>query len=118
MKLSITTNCFAEGCDVLLSGDLDLESATALRSELSTLVSGPAAGRQVRVDFGGVALVDSSGLSVLIGAHKLAVTHGTRLVLAALPRHVERTLSITGLDEVLEIDACADERSAAVEGSA
>jgi len=99
MTLSITTS----GTAVLLSGDLDVQTSPSLRAELTDLIDAAKPGDQVLVDLGAVTLVDSSGLSVLVAAHKLAVAGGARLLLAALPRHVERTLGITGLDEVLEI---------------
>jgi len=99
MTLTITTN----GSAVLLSGDLDMQTAPSLLAELTDLIGAANAGDEVRVDLGGVTLVDSSGLSVLVDAHKLAVAGGARLLLAALPQHMERTLGVTGLSEVLEI---------------
>jgi anti-anti-sigma factor len=57
----------------------------------------------LRLDLGEVSFLDSSGLSVLLGAHKHAAGRKVRLTLSELPRHVERTLSITGLDEILDI---------------
>jgi anti-anti-sigma factor len=99
MSLSITVN----GSDLLLAGDLDVTTSPSLRAELTDLINAAGPGTELRVVLGEVSVVDSSGLSVLIGAHKLAAARDVRLLLAALPRHVERTLSITGLDEVLDI---------------
>jgi anti-anti-sigma factor len=99
MTLTIT----ATGTEVSLTGEIDIQTAPSLRAELTDLIGATAAGAELRIDLGAVSLVDSSGLSVLIAAHKLATARQVRLVLADLPRHVSRTLSITGLDEVLEI---------------
>jgi anti-anti-sigma factor len=99
MSLSITVN----GSGLLLAGTVDVQTAPSLRAELADMINAAGPGTELRVDLGEVSLVDSSGLSVLIGAHKLAAAREVRLVLATLPRHVERTLSITGLDEILEI---------------
>jgi anti-anti-sigma factor len=89
MSLAITVN----GSHVGLSGAVDLETSPSLRAELLEIISVARPGDVLRLNLGDVSLLDSSGLSVLLGVHQLA----------ALPRHVERTLSITGLDEVLHI---------------
>jgi anti-anti-sigma factor len=99
MSLAITVN----GSHVELNGAVDLQTSPSLRVELTELINVAGTGDELRLDLRDVSLLDSSGLSVLIGAHRLALARGVRLLLAALPRHVERTLSITGLDEVLYI---------------
>jgi anti-anti-sigma factor len=99
MSLAITVN----GSHVRLGGAVDMTTAPSLRDELTDLINAAGPGGEVRLDFGEVSLLDSSGLSALLGAHKLASALGGRLLLAALPRHVERTLSITGLDAVLNV---------------
>lgn len=99
MTLTITVT----GADVALTGEIDIQTAPSLRAELTDLIGVTEAGEELRLGLGGVSLVDSSGLSVLIAAHKQAAAREVRLVLTGLPHHVSRTLSITGLDEVLEI---------------
>lgn len=101
MSLAITVN----GSRVVLSGAVDMETAPSLRAELVDLINAAGAGTLLRLDLGEVTLLDSSGLSVLIAAHRLASAGDIRLQLAAIPEHVQRTLSITGLDEVLHIAA-------------
>jgi anti-anti-sigma factor len=91
------------GSDVALTGEIDIQTAPSLRAELTELINATVTGEELRVDLAEVTLVDSSGLSVLIAAHKLATVQEVRLLLTALPHHVSRTLSITGLDEILEI---------------
>lgn len=99
MSLAITVN----GSHVELCGAVDLQTSPALRGELTELVNAAGPRSELCLDLADVSLLDSSGLSVLIGAHRLALARGVRLLLSALPRHVKRTLSITGLDEVLYI---------------
>jgi anti-anti-sigma factor len=101
MSLAITVN----GSRVELRGAVDLQTAPSLHAELVALINAADAGTVLRVDLSEVSLVDSNGLSVLLEAHKLAAGREVWLTLAALPRHVRRTLSITGLDEVLHIAA-------------
>jgi anti-anti-sigma factor len=99
MSLAITVH----GSHVELNGAVDVMTAPSLRAELVELINAAGPGTRLSVDLAAVSLLDSNGLSVLLGAHKLAVSREVQLMLAALPRHVERTLSITGLDEILHI---------------
>ncbi|TDV41835.1 STAS domain-containing protein [Actinophytocola oryzae] len=99
MSLAITVI----GSHVELNGAVDVQTAPALQAELVELINAAGPGTRLRLDLGDVTLLDSNGLSVLLEAHKLAAAQDVVLVLAAVPRHVERTLSITGLDAVLHI---------------
>lgn len=99
MGLAITVN----GSHVELNGAVDVQTAPSLHAELVELINAAGPGTRLRVDLAAVSILDSNGLSVLLGAHKLAVAREVRLTLAELPRHVMRTLTITGLDEVLHI---------------
>jgi anti-sigma B factor antagonist len=99
MSLAISVH----GSHVELSGAVDVTTSPSLRLELTQMINAAAPGIEVRLDLGEVSLLDSSGLSVLLAAHRLATTREVRLLLAALPRHVARTMSITGLNEVLHI---------------
>jgi anti-sigma B factor antagonist len=58
----------------------------------------------LRVDLSGVSFLDSSGLQVLLAAHKRARDGGRRLVLVAPSPTVRRLFEITGLDGELDVD--------------
>jgi len=99
MSLAITVH----GSNVRLAGTVDVKTAPALRAELTELINAAGQGAELRVDLGEVSLVDSSGLSTLVGAHRLAAAKDARLLLTGLPDHVTRMLSVTGLDELLDL---------------
>jgi anti-anti-sigma factor len=99
MSLAITVH----GSHVRLGGAVDMTTSPSLRAELTDMINAAGPGGEVRVDLHEVSLLDSSGLSVLLSAHRHASALEVRLLLAGLPRHVERTLSITGLDAVLHV---------------
>jgi anti-anti-sigma factor len=99
MSLAITVH----GSSVELRGVVDSETSPALRVELQDLINAAGPGAMLRLDLGAVTLLDSSGLSVLLGAHRRAAARDVELLLVALPSHVVRTLNITGLDGVLNV---------------
>jgi anti-anti-sigma factor len=99
MSLAITVH----GSNVRLAGAVDVQTAPALRAELTDLINAAGQGTELRIDLGEVSIVDSSGLSTLVKAHRLAVAKNARLLLTGLPTHVARMLNITGLDELLDL---------------
>lgn len=99
MSLAITVH----GSNVRLAGAVDVETAPALRAELAELISTASPGTELSVDLSGVSVLDSSGLSALIRAHRMATAKDARLTLTGLPDHVARMLNITGLDLLLNL---------------
>lgn len=94
---------------VSLIGDHDLASAEPLRRtllELSSHVS------LVVLDFDATTFIDSSVLGVFAGAAKRAARHGNR-VIGINPRGIVlRTLTLTGIDQVLSLPPTRDHRDA------
>lgn len=91
-------------------GEVDLASAPALAGALTGVLDGGA--RRVVLDLGAVPFCDSSGLRVLVAAHRRLARAGGRLeVVGALPP-VERVLRVTGLLGVLDV---RDERGEVVQ---
>jgi anti-sigma B factor antagonist len=86
-----------------LAGAVDVDTAPALRAELTDLINAAGQGTELRLDLGEVTVLDSSGLSTLVGAHRQAVAKEARLTLTGLPDHVARILHITGLNYLLNL---------------
>jgi anti-anti-sigma factor len=85
----------------VLSGELDIASAPALREQLLGLLR-PAASRLV-IDLSAVSYADASGLAVLAGTGRRAGLLGGFLRLAAPAPAVARVLRLTGLHLRLDI---------------
>jgi anti-sigma B factor antagonist len=88
-----------------IDGELDMATAPILARDLnSALDARPSA---LTLDLSELTFVDSTGLSVLITAHRRAGQDGCAFVLRSPRRAVLRTLQLTGLDEHLTIEAPA-----------
>jgi anti-sigma B factor antagonist len=76
------------------SGELDMASAPALERELLDAESaGPA---RIVVDLSGVEFMDSTGLHLLLSAHKRSLERHHKLSLVRGPRPVHRVFELTG----------------------
>ncbi|MBW3615398.1 MAG: STAS domain-containing protein, partial [Actinobacteria bacterium] len=82
-------------------GEVDAASAPELEAWLSQAASAGCA--EVVLDLSGLEFIDSSGLSVLVSAHKQLRDAGAQLVIASPPPPARRIFDISGLDRVLTI---------------
>jgi anti-anti-sigma factor len=82
-----------------LSGEIDFTSSGPIQSTLLSMIL--PGGGVVVADLTGVTFLDSSGLGVLVQAHRTAVERDNRLIVVASPP-VRKLLRLTGLDSVLE----------------
>lgn len=98
-RLLITRTTTGDGVSlVILSGEVDLDGSGQLREVLlSSVESAPG----TVVDFGEVGFLDSSGINVLISAHRAAESRGVWFRLAAPRDAVERVLRLVGVDALI-----------------
>ena len=84
-----------------LSGELDFSTSQRLRAELLDLIDDGA--RTLVIDMSGLAVIDSTGLGVLVGVLKRVLQHGGKLSLRAPRPAARKVFDITGLDRVFTI---------------
>lgn len=90
------------GCTVArVSGELDYVTAPVLWERCLEALAG--SDGFVVLDLSGVSFCDSAGLNVLLRAGRQARVSGADLVLACVPRHLSRTLVMTGTDQFFRI---------------
>lgn len=85
-----------------LHGELDLATADQLRRSIHTVLVEHDPHRLL-LDVAELAFADSSGLSVLVWAHKQLTSRDHQLRLHHPQRHIRRILHVTGLDTRLHI---------------
>jgi anti-anti-sigma factor len=91
---------------VLMSGELDISTATRLEDELHRVEAERP--RLIVLDLAQLAFMDSTGLRLLITADARAREEGRRLAIVQGSEMVQRVLRLTRLDERLDIVATAD----------
>ncbi|GAB3066439.1 STAS domain-containing protein [Micromonospora schwarzwaldensis] len=79
---------------VVLSGEIDMSGADRLDDLLHETIAQAAT---VEVDLAGVAFIDSTVLSILVGAYHHAADRGVDLSLVNAAGQVGRVLDMTGL---------------------
>jgi anti-sigma B factor antagonist len=82
-----------------LSGEIDFTSSGPVQSTLLAMIL--PGGGTVIADLTRITFLDSSGLGVLVQAHRTALERQNRLLVVASPP-VRKLLRLTGLDTVLE----------------
>ena len=91
-----------------IAGDVTSASEAELTSAYAAAVDGGA--RAVVLDFSGMEYMNSGGIGLLVTLLVRAQRAGVRLLATGLSAHYREILSLTRLDEAIEI--CSDEASA------
>ena len=84
-----------------VSGDIDMHSSPALRTQLMSLVTQKVS--PVIVDFNKVSYIDSSGIATFVEGLKGMKSYGGRLQLFGIPKGIMEIFSFSKLDKVFEI---------------
>jgi len=87
---------------LVLVGELDPHTAPTLREHLDAAVGDTTA--EVVLDVAGLTFIDSSGLRVIIAAHKDMEGRGGHLVLRSPTATTRRLLDITGLADHIVVE--------------
>ena len=99
----------ADMTTLVLAGDLDLLTAPVLHAVLdSECALRP---RRLVVDLAAVEFLDSSGLHLLLSAHRRLIEAGCALVLASPSDAVRRVIELIGLDRTFVFDGRGDSRT-------
>lgn len=102
------------GYDVVVArGELDVASATTFRGALKELA--PQAQRWLVLDLCDLGFLDSIGVSAVVGARRIALSHRKKMVLACGEGPVLRVLRTARLHEVIEVYPSVEAAAAALE---
>ena len=94
----ITESVESSGVRLFVTGELDVAVAGRLQTRLEALAD---AGEAVVLDLSGLTFIDSSGLNVIVTAHRRAQHDDWALTIDQhMSRQVERVVQLMGLDAV------------------
>jgi anti-sigma B factor antagonist len=116
-QLTFTVHPNGQGVLLRVGGEVDLATSPQLHAKLVDLVEVGEASSVV-VDLTPVAFMDSTGLGVLLAAHKRARANGGRVLFVCPEGPVLRVLRLTGMDKVLSIHGSLAEAMAAQDAHA
>ena len=102
VELKVSTLFQGEHAIVALAGEIDLYTAPRLQSELAAALASGDPARLV-VDMSAVEFCDSTGMNVLLAAHRRVQEQGGDLELAAPRATVRKILQVTGLETVFTV---------------
>ena len=103
VELKVSSQSQGDHVILALAGEIDLYTAPKLQSELTSALAGGKSASIV-VDMSAVEFCDSTGMNVLLAAHRLATERGGDLTLAAPRPDVRKILEVTGLQSVFTIE--------------
>ena len=92
------------GTVVLVAGELDLSTVSALESELASAAPG-----RIVIDLSECAFLDSSALRALVVAHRASTEAGASFVLAAPSAAIRRVLQLASIDRVIPVTDNVDD---------
>ena len=102
VELRVTSRSQGDRTVMSVRGEIDLYTAPRLHRELVTALAGSGPVRLV-VDMSGVEFCDSTGMNVLLAAHRRAREHGGDLELASPRAAVRKILQVTGLETIFTV---------------
>ena len=103
VELRVSSRSQGDHIVLALAGEIDLYTAPRLQSELTSVLSAKKSA-QIVVDMSAVEFCDSTGMNVLLAAHRVATERGGDLTLAAPRPPVRKILEVTGLQSVFTIE--------------
>lgn len=82
-----------------IEGDIDHHTAAEIRRIIDENIS-LVKPRLLKLDFGGVQFMDSSGIGLIMGRFKLVKTAGGNLKVVNVPQRLERMIKMSGLTKL------------------
>jgi anti-sigma B factor antagonist len=100
--LTLRVSIDAQAQTLALVGELDMANAATLARELETLEAN-AGGAAITIDMRELEFIDSTGIAVLVAAHRRANTEGEGRLrfIRSQATGVQRVMDVTGLEKEL-----------------
>lgn len=94
MDIKITTD--EETVTAFIQGDIDHHTAKDIREQIDEYVQDKRP-RLLNLDFSGVQFMDSSGIGLIMGRHRIMQLLKGSVKVVNIPEHLKRLIKISGL---------------------
>ncbi len=85
---------------ITLSGEIDHHNAAALRLEADEAIQSSMT-KNIRLDFGDVTFMDSSGIGFVLGRYKIAESFGANIEIINLSGRTYNLMKLAGLEKLV-----------------
>lgn len=85
-----------------ISGEIDHHNAAALRYEADEAIQTHLA-PNVRLDFGNVTFMDSSGIGFVLGRYRIVESYGGNVEVVNLPQRLYSIMKLAGLEKLVKL---------------
>ena len=99
--MAVSCTCDRRSLTAVLSGELDHHGAKQVMEELDRRVEQELP-RQLTVDMGAVTFMDSSGIAVLLRAHRRMVQLEGGMLVINVPKQAQRVFRAAGLHRIIK----------------
>ena len=89
---------------VSLSGEIDHHNAAVLRCEADEAIQN-AMPQNVRLDFGDVTFMDSSGIGFVLGRYRIVESYGGNIEVVNLSNRLYTMMKLAGLEKLVKLNA-------------
>ncbi len=86
----------------VLTGEIDHHSARSIRTEIDDTIETVQPTTLV-LDFSGVTFMDSSGIGLIMGRHRLMEIVGGEVIIQNPPLHIQRVMRLSGIERIAHI---------------
>lgn len=100
--MAIKINTTPVRITVVLSGEIDHHNAAALRLEADEAIQSSLA-PNVRLDFGDVTFMDSSGIGFVLGRYRIVESYGGNVEVVNLSDRLYSMMKLAGLDKLVTL---------------
>lgn len=100
MSIKITTTPMR--LTIALSGEIDHHNAAVFRIESDEAIQATLA-PNIRIDFGDVTFMDSSGIGFILGRYKIVESYGGNIEVINLTQRIYSMMQLAGLEKLVTL---------------
>ena len=100
--MAIKINTTPARLTVVLSGEIDHHNAAALRLEADEAIQSSLV-PNIRLDFGDVTFMDSSGIGFVLGRYRIAQSYGANIEVVNLSARLYTMMKLAGLEKLVTL---------------